>query len=400
MQATLTPQTVAAALRSDPNRNRIETIISWIMMACAIFCIFVTIGIVFILLNSGREFFTHEFFVNAYYAGEAVKQVAQEKGLNAGELLAQFGSLLDDRPQTFNKIAEAMPGTTSEELQAVFTQLKETATGFPLWGVFKTSMARFFLDFRWTPLFGIKRFGVWPLINGTLMVTAVAMLMSVPLGLLTAIYLGLYAPRKVATYMRPVVEILAGIPTVVYGYFALLYITPVFQILIPNMPIFNILSAGIMLGVMIIPTVSSISLDAINAVPRALQEGAYGLGATKMEVVLKVVFPAAISGILASIILGISRAVGETMIVTIAAGQQPVSYTGQNFWENLAIVFNPAQSMATMTAYIAQVSLGDAPAGSIAHVTLYIVGLSLFFMTLFMNLLSMYISKRFREAYE
>ncbi|MEN9205767.1 MAG: ABC transporter permease subunit, partial [Thermostichales cyanobacterium DRC_bins_46] len=199
--------------------------------------------------------------------------------------------------------------------------------------------------------------------------------------------------------MRPIVEILAGIPTVVYGYFALLYISPIVQRIYPDAPIFNVLSAGLMMGVMIIPTVSSISIDAINAVPRSLLDGAYALGATKMEVILRVVFPAAISGIIASIILGISRAVGETMIVTVAAGQQPVAY-GDSFWSALQAAINPLQSMATMTAFIAQVALGDAPAGSIEYKTLYAVGLSLFLMTLAMNLLSQYISKRFREVYE
>lgn len=397
---TLTPQSVAEALRGQPALQRREAMIQLVMLTCAIFCIFVTVGIVFILLEVGIQFFTDEYFANSGLLEQAARELAIQQGVPARELADITRLAVDERAVTFTRIAERIPNTTPEVLQEYYENLKQTTSGGQkLWLAFTNSLRRFFLDNRWTPLFASKRFGIWPLVNGTVLVSAVAMMVAVPFGLLTAIYLSLYAGRQFSTLMRPIVEILAGIPTVVYGYFALLYISPIVQRIYPDAPIFNVLSAGLMMGVMIIPTVSSISIDAINAVPRSLLDGAYALGATKMEVILRVVFPAAISGIIASIILGISRAVGETMIVTVAAGQQPVAY-GDSFWSALQAAINPLQSMATMTAFIAQVALGDAPAGSIEYKTLYAVGLSLFLMTLAMNLLSQYISKRFREVYE
>ncbi len=196
----------------------------------------------------------------------------------------------------------------------------------------KVSLAEFFLDTKWTPLFAERHFGIWPLINGTLLTTAIAMLVAIPLGLCSAIYLAEYASPKVAAILRPAVELLGGVPTVVYGYFALLFVTPVLRTFLP-LEIFNALSAGLMMGIMISPTVGSISLDAILSVPRSLREGAYAIGVTKLETIFTVVLPAALSGISASIILGISRAVGETMTVLIAAGQEP------------RIILNPFQSV-------------------------------------------------------
>jgi len=251
----------------------------------------------------------------------------------------------------------------------------------------KVSFAKFFLDTQWTPLFAEQHFGIWPLINGTLLTTAIAMFVAIPLGLSSAIYLSEYAQPKVAAILRPAVELLAGIPTVVNGYFALLFLTPLLRSFLP-LEIFNAMSAGIMMGVMIIPTVGSISLDAIRAVPRALREGAYGLGLTKLETILKIVLPAALSGIIASIILGISRAVGETMTVLIAAGQQP------------KLTLNPLESIETMTAYMAQISGGDSPRNSINYDTLYAVGAVLFLITLALNIFSHWFSNRFKEKYD
>jgi phosphate transport system permease protein len=251
----------------------------------------------------------------------------------------------------------------------------------------EVSFAEFFLDTKWTPLFAERHFGVWPLINGTLLTTVIAMAVAIPLGLATAIYLGEYAKPKVAAILRPAVELLGGVPTVVYGYFALLFITPLLRNFLP-LEIFNALSAGLMMGVMITPTVGSISLDAIRAVPRSLREGAYALGLTKLETIGKVVLPAALSGISASIILGIARAVGETMTVLIAAGTQP------------KLTFNPLESISTMTAYMAQISGGDSPRGSVNFKTLYAVGAVLFLSTLSLNILSQWISRRFKEKYE
>jgi phosphate transport system permease protein len=251
----------------------------------------------------------------------------------------------------------------------------------------KVSITDFLFDTQWTPLFADKHFGIWPLINGTLLTTAIAMLVAIPLGLSSAIYLSEYAQPKIAAILRPAVELLAGIPTVVNGYFALLFLTPLLRNFLP-LEIFNATSAGIMMGVMIIPTVGSISLDAIRAVPRSLREGAYGLGLTKLETITKVVLPAALSGIIASIILGVSRAVGETMTVLIAAGQQP------------KLTLNPMESIETMTAYMAQISGGDSPRNSINYDTLYAVGSVLFLMTLALNIFSHWFSNRFKEKYE
>ncbi|MBD0262652.1 MAG: phosphate ABC transporter permease subunit PstC [Tolypothrix sp. Co-bin9] len=251
----------------------------------------------------------------------------------------------------------------------------------------EVSLADFFLDTKWTPLFSDRHFGVWPLINGTFLTTAIAMSVAIPLGLCSAIYLGEYAPPKLAAILRPAFELLAGVPTVVYGYFALLFITPVLRNFLP-LEIFNALSAGLMMGVMITPTVGSISLDAIRAVPRSLREGAYALGITKLESIFRVVLPAALSGITASIILGISRAVGETMTVVIAAGQQP------------KLTINLLESVETMTAYMAQISGGDSPRGSVNFKTLYAVGAVLFVLTLILNIVSYWISNRFKEKYD
>jgi len=251
----------------------------------------------------------------------------------------------------------------------------------------KVPITKFLFDTQWTPLFSEQHFGIWPLINGTLLTTVIAMLVAIPLGLSSAIYLSEYAQPKVAAILRPAVELLAGIPTVVNGYFALLFLTPLLRSILP-LQIFNALSAGIMMGVMIIPTVGSISLDAISAVPRALREGAYGLGITKLEAIFKIVLPAALSGIIASIILGVSRAVGETMTVLIAAGQQP------------KLTLNPMESIETMTAYMAQISGGDSPRNSINYDTLYAVGAVLFVITLALNIFSHWFSNRFKEKYE
>jgi phosphate transport system permease protein len=251
----------------------------------------------------------------------------------------------------------------------------------------KVSFAQFFLDTRWTPLFADQHFGIWPLIAGTLLTTAVAMFVAIPLGLSSAIYLSEYASPKVAAILRPAVELLAGVPTVVYGYFALLFVTPTLRHILP-LEIFNALSAGLMMGIMITPTVGSISVDAIQSVPRALREGAYALGVTKLETIIKVVLPAALSGITASIILGISRAVGETMTVLIAAGQQP------------KLSLNPLTSVETMTAYMAQISGGDSPRGSLNYKTLYAVGAVLFLITLALNIISNWIASRFKEKYD
>ena len=241
---------------------------------------------------------------------------------------------------------------------------------------------------RWTPLFQSKSFGILPLLNATFMIAFGAMLVAIPLGVLAAIYLSEYAPPLVRSSVKPVLEVLAGIPTVVYGYFALLFISP--ELLRPfgQGTAFSAASASIAMGIMILPLVASMSEDAMRAVPRSLREGAYGLGANRFEVATRVVFPGALSGIVAAIILGASRAVGETMIVTVAAGNQP----------NLS--WNPLEAMQAMTAYIVQVSLGDTPRGTIEHSTIFAIGAVLFVSTLLLNIFAQWLLAKFREIYE
>ncbi len=250
------------------------------------------------------------------------------------------------------------------------------------------SVFEFLTGTRWTPLFSSKQFGVLALVAGTTLTAVMAMVVALPLGLLSAIYLSEYAPNSVRKVVKPILEVLAGIPTVVYGYFALLFVTPILRSISGDISVFNAMSASIVMGIMILPMVSSLSEDAMRSVPRNLREGAYALGSTKLEVSTLVVVPAALSGIVAAFILAVSRAIGETMIVTIAAGQNPT------------FTLNPFVPIETMTAYIVQVSQGDAPAGSIEFKTVFAVALLLFTITLLMNLLSQFVVSRFREEYE
>jgi phosphate transport system permease protein len=245
----------------------------------------------------------------------------------------------------------------------------------------------FLFGTEWTPLFATPRFGVLPLVSGTVLVSAIAMLVALPTGLLSAIYLSEYADHRVRRSIKPILEILAGVPTVVYGYFALLFVTPLLQRVIPDLAGFNALGPGIVMGIMILPLVSSLSEDAMQAVPRSLREGSYALGATKMQTSLRVVLPAAFSGITAACILAASRAIGETMIVAIAAGQQP------------RLTWNPLLPVETMTAYIVQVSLGDTPQGTLEYRTIFAVGMLLFVGTFLLNLVSAWLRERFREEY-
>ena len=252
----------------------------------------------------------------------------------------------------------------------------------------EVSFLEFVTGTKWTPLFASKQFGVLALVAGTALTALMAMFVALPMGLLSAIYLSEYAPEQLRRVLKPVLEVLAGIPTVVYGYFALLFVTPLLRGLSEDIAVFNALSASIVMGIMILPMVSSLSEDAMRAVPRSLREGAYALGSTKLEVSTRVVIPAALSGIVASFILAASRAIGETMIVTIAAGQNPT------------FTLNPLVPIETMTAYIVQVSQGDAPAGTLEYKTIFAVALSLFALTLVMNLLSQFVVRRYREVYQ
>ena len=253
----------------------------------------------------------------------------------------------------------------------------------------EVSVWEFFTGTVWAPLIAPRSFGVLPLISGTLLVAAIAILVAMPLGLIIAIYLAEYAGQRTRSVVKPFLEILAGIPTVVFGFFALTFVTPnLLQPLVPGTNVFNAASAGIVVGLMVLPMVATISEDAMAAVPRALREAAHGLGATKLEVSLRVVVPAALSGIIASFILAVSRAVGETMAVAIAAGSTPI------------LTIDPTQSVQTMTGYIAQVSLGDTPQSSLEFKTIFAVGMTLFCMTLVLNIASQIFVRRYRNVYQ
>jgi len=269
--------------------------------------------------------------------------------------------------------------TTAGILYSLFSQ----AIGF----FFEVPLLDFLTGTRWTPILKPQAYGVLPLVCGTLLVASIAAVVALPVGLGTAIFLSEYAPDKIRRILKPMLEILAGVPTVVYGYFALTFVTPQLQKLVPDILIFNALSAGLVMGIMIIPMVSSLSEDAMLAVPRSLRQAAYALGSTRLEVSLRVVVPAALSGIISSFIIAVSRAIGETMLVTLAAGATP------------RMTFNVFDSIQTMTAYIVQLSLGEAPHGSLEYNTIFAVGLLLFFMTLIMNVIGHLVVRRWREVY-
>lgn len=245
----------------------------------------------------------------------------------------------------------------------------------------------FLTDTQWTPLFDDAHYGILPLVSGTVVSSLVALVIALPFGTIIAIYLSEFAPFAVREIAKPFLELLGGIPTVVYGYFALLFVTPLLQTLLPELPGFSLLSAGLVMGIMIIPYVSSMTEDAMRSVPMHLREGSYAIGATRFQTAVKVVMPASLSGIAAAYILGISRAVGETMVVAIAAGMQP------------NLVWNPMEPAATITTYIVQVSLGDLPHGSIGYQTIFAAGLTLLLLTLVFNILGHLLRKRYREIY-
>lgn len=249
------------------------------------------------------------------------------------------------------------------------------------------SIIDFLTDTQWTPLFEDAHYGILPLVSGTLTTSAIALLVAVPLGTIAAIYLSEFASHKVREIVKPILELLVGVPTVVFGYFALLFVTPLLQKIFPDLPGFNMLGPGLVMGIMIIPYISSLAEDAMRAVPMSMREGSYAMGATRFQTALRVVTPAATSGIIAAYILAISRAVGETMVVALAAGQQP------------NLTFDPMESAATITAYIVQVAMGDLPHGSIGYQSIFAAGLVLMLMTLFFNIVGHITRKKFAERY-
>lgn len=252
----------------------------------------------------------------------------------------------------------------------------------------EVSIVEFFTGTEWTPLYASKKFGILPLVTGTLLVTVIAIAVALPVGLTIAIYLNEYASQKFTAIVKPMLEILAAIPTVVYGFFALTFVTPLLQTYIPNLSGFNALSAGLVMGVMIIPYISSLSEDALRAVPKSLREAAYGMGSTRLQTAFRVMVPAASSGIIVSVILAISRAIGETMIVAIAAGQQP------------RLTLNPLNSLETITTYIVQVSMGDVPQNSLEYRSIFSAGMTLFVLTFLLNNVSFWIKRKYHQKYE
>jgi phosphate transport system permease protein len=267
-------------------------------------------------------------------------------------------------------------------LGIVYVLVKESAVFFskvPLWD--------FLTDTQWTPLFDDAHFGIMVLLSGTLVSSAVALLVAIPMGTVIAIYLSEFATPRLREVAKPLLELLSGVPTIIYGYFALLFVTPLLQKIFPGLPGFNLLSAGLVMGIMIVPYVSSISEDAMRAVPMNLREGAYAMGATRLQAATSVVVPAAFSGIAAAYILGVSRAVGETMILAVAAGMQP------------NLTWNPTEPAATITAFIVQVALGDLPHGSVGYQTIFAAGLTLMLITLAFNILGYWLRRRYRERY-
>lgn len=267
-------------------------------------------------------------------------------------------------------------------LGIVYILVKESIVFFS-----QVRLIDFLTDTQWTPLFNDAHYGIMVLVSGTFVSSAVALLVAIPVGTIIAIYLSEFATSRVRESTKPILEILGGIPTIVFGYFALLVVTPLLQKILPGLPGFSLLSAGLVMGIMIVPYISSLSEDAMRAVPMSLREGAYAMGSTRLQVSLKVVVPAATSGLAAAYILGISRAVGETMIVAVAAGMQP------------NLTFNPMEPAATITSFIVQVALGDLPHGSIGYLTIFAAGLTLMAITLTFNILGLWLRKKYREHY-
>ncbi|MBN8503117.1 MAG: phosphate ABC transporter permease subunit PstC [Burkholderiales bacterium] len=311
---------------------------------------------------------------------------AAANGSSAQAKLAEFAALKKARQRRESLIEAVLLAAASVSvfttLGIVYILVRESISFFanvPVWD--------FLTDTQWTPLFDDAHFGIWVLMSGTITSSVVALLVAIPLGTVIAIYLSEFAGHRTRETLKPLLELLSGVPTIIYGFFALLVVTPLLQKIFPELPGFNVLSAGLVMGVMIIPYVASLSEDAMRAVPMSLREGAYAMGSTRFQTAVKVVVPAALSGIAAAYILGISRAVGETMILAVAAGMQP------------NLTFNPMESAATITSFIVQVALGDLPHGSVGYQTIFAAGLSLMLLTLVFNMAGFYLRNKFREAY-
>lgn len=312
--------------------------------------------------------------------------LAMENRLTGAERLAELAQIKTARKRK-DRVIElilllAASVSVFTTLGIMYVLIKESVVFFthvPVWD--------FLTDSQWTPLFDDAHFGIAVLLAGTLSSSLVALVIAIPMGTIIAIYLSEFAEHRIREVLKPVLELLSGVPTIIYGFFALLFVTPLIQKIYPDLPTFNVLSAGIVMGIMIIPYVSSLSEDAMRAVPMSLREGSYAMGATRFQTAMRVVVPASISGIASAYILGISRAVGETMILAVAAGMQP----------NLSL--NPLEPAATVTSFIVQVALGDLPHGSIGYQTIFAAGLTLLVITLSFNLLGHWMRRKYREVY-
>ncbi len=365
-----------------------EGFIQNLLFFCGVVSIFTTIGIVLVLGKESLNFFSRVGWGPANnHLSAAVDASATTLHVVTSGHHYQGGELIqiDDEAMLVTEVVE--PGVLTVERGHMGTTAAVHIAERPVYLGEQVTVGEFLTGTKWQPQIG--NFGIWPLLTATLTTSFIAMLVALPLGLGAAVYLSEYASAKVRATLKPILEILAGVPTVVYGYFALTFMTPLLRALLGQdmVQIFNVASAGLVMGIMIVPTISSMSEDALSAVPRSLREASYGLGATRFETVTRVLVPAALSGIAAAFILGVSRAVGETMIVAIASG------AGPNF------TLNPFQAAETITGHIARISTGDLSYGSIDYNSLFALGLALFIMTLVLNLISSAITRRFREVY-
>jgi phosphate transport system permease protein len=386
--ARATAQTTQAPIDLRRRPRVTESLIQGFLFLCGAISILTTIGIVYELSKESLSFFTRQLWEDTN------KQLAIDVSAEAAVLgVSEGGKAL--RPEQVLRIGDevmrilAIEGDTlTVERGVQGTRAATHSAGNDLFLSNRVSLIEFFTKTKWNPQIG--EFGIWPLVNATLMTSLTAMVVALPLGLSVAIYLSEYASDRARTVLKPILEILAGVPTVVYGYFALTFMTPLLRSIfgVNTVEIYNTASAGVVIGILILPLVSSMSEDALSAVPRSLREAAYGLGATKLETAVKVVLPAALSGITAAFIVAISRAIGETMIVAIAAGA------------GSAFTFNPFKAAETMTGHIVRISGGDISYDSIDYNSIFAIGLMLFFMTLALNIISQRIVRRFREVYE
>lgn len=355
-----------------------ERVIEALLLLAAVSTVLITVGILVILLKDARGFFTDNYNVS-------VVQVPTEKRPAVIEVIKKARNISEER--AVELLAGQLIYGNLPENEAARLRTELVAAGAVVDVQQHYLIGEFLTSREWGPQYRPAKFGILPLLSGTITTTVVALLVAIPIGTIIAIWLSEYCPARLRETIKPTLELLAAVPTVVYGYFALLVVTPIIQWVFPSIGGFNMLSAGLVMGVMIIPYVSSLSEDAMRAVPMQMREGSYAMGATKMQTAFRVIFPSALSGVTAAYILGIARAVGETMVVAIAAGQQ------YNF------SFNPGSEGATITAYIVQVSKGDLPANSREFYSIYAAGLTLLLITLAFNIVGFWLRKRYRQAY-